>query len=93
MDVVTFAFRLYYFEAAFLCYFFADLLQPLFDGTFLAKTKMAKSLNDAATTLFKTMLKHKASARQHWYVEVNEANTTRTYSSCRVIPASAPKGV
>ena len=59
----------------------------------LAKTKMAKSVNDAATTMFKTMLKYKASARQRWYVEVNEANTTRTCSSCRVIPASAPKGV
>lgn len=59
----------------------------------LAKTRMAKSINDAATTMFKAMLKYKASARQRWYVEVDETNTTRTCSSCGVIPASAPKGV
>ena len=57
----------------------------------LAKTKMAKSINDAATTMFKTTLKYKASGR--WYVEVDETNTTRTCSCCRAIPASAPKGV
>jgi IS605 OrfB family transposase len=59
----------------------------------LAKTKMAKSVNDAATTMFKTMLKYKASAHQRWYVEVNEANTTRTCSVCLAIPDSAPKGM
>lgn len=59
----------------------------------LAKTKMAKSVNDAATTMFKTMLKYKASARQHVYVEVNEANTTRTCSACNTIPDSSPKGL
>lgn len=59
----------------------------------LVKTKMAKSVNDAGLSMFKTMLKYKASARQCWYVEVNEANTTRTCSSCGVIPDSSPKGV
>jgi IS605 OrfB family transposase len=59
----------------------------------LAKTKMAKSINDAGTTMFKTMLKYKARARQRWYVEVDETNTTRTCSGCRAIPASAPKGL
>lgn len=59
----------------------------------LAKTKMAKSIHDAATTMFRTMLKYKASARQRWYVEVDEANTTRTCSGCLAIPASAPRGV
>jgi IS605 OrfB family transposase len=59
----------------------------------LAKTRMAKSINDAATTMFKTMLKYKASARGRWYVEVDEANTTRTCSFCGVIPESSPKGV
>jgi IS605 OrfB family transposase len=59
----------------------------------LAKTKLAKSINDAGTTMFKTMLKYKASARQRWYVEVDETNTTRTCSGCRAIPASAPKGL
>ena len=41
----------------------------------------------------KTMLKYKASARERWYVEVDETNTTRTCSGCLSIPASAPKGV
>jgi IS605 OrfB family transposase len=59
----------------------------------LAKTKMAKSIHDAAIAMFRTMLKYKASARQRWYVEVDEANTTRTCSGCHAIPASAPKGV
>jgi len=31
---LTFAFHLHYFEVALFGYFFADLLQPLFDGTF-----------------------------------------------------------
>ena len=59
----------------------------------LMKTKMAKSFSDAATSMFKTMLKYKASARGHRFVEVNETNTTRTCSACGVIPDSAPKGV
>lgn len=59
----------------------------------LTQTKMAKSVNDAGTTMFKTMLKYKASAHQRWYVEVNETNTTRTCSSCGEIPDSSPKGV
>lgn len=59
----------------------------------LGKTKLAKSMSDAATTIFKTMLKYKTNARQRWYVEVDETNTTRTCSGCRIIPASAPKGV
>lgn len=59
----------------------------------LAKTRMGKSINDAGTSMFRTMLKYKASARQHWYVEVNEANTTRTCSACGVIPDSSPRGL
>ncbi len=60
----------------------------------LAKTKMAKSVNDAATTAFKTMLKYKASAQQHRiFVEVPENFSTQICSSCEEIPDSAPKGV
>jgi len=60
----------------------------------LAKTKMAKSVNDAATTAFKTMLKYKASAQQHRiYVEVSENFSTQICSDCGEIPVSAPKGV
>ena len=64
-----------------------------FQAKKLAKTRMAKSINDAATTMFKTMLKYKASAQGHVMVEVNEASTTRTCSGCGEIPDSAPKGV
>lgn len=59
----------------------------------LCKSKMAMSMHDAATSMFRSMLSYKASARQHWYVEVDETNTTRTCSSCGEIPASAPKGL
>ena len=60
----------------------------------LTKTKMAKSINDAATTAFKSMLKYKASAQQRRiYVEVPENFSTQICSSCGEIPASAPKGV
>ena len=60
----------------------------------LAKTKMAKSVNDAATTAFKTMLKYKARAQQHRvFVEVPENFSTQICSSCEEIPDSAPKGV
>lgn len=60
----------------------------------LARTKMGKSIHDAATTAFKTMLKYKARAQQHRrYVEVSENFSTQICSSCEKIPASAPKGV
>lgn len=60
----------------------------------LAKTKMAKSINDAATTMFKTMLKYKASAqRHHVYKEVSESFSTQICSTCEKVPSSAPKGV
>jgi len=59
----------------------------------MIKTKMAKSTYDAGTSMFKTMLKYKASALQRVYVEVAETNTTRTCSSCGVIPDSSPKGL
>ena len=59
----------------------------------LAKTRMAKSINDAGTSIFRTMLKYKASARGHRYIEVSEYLSTQICSSCGKVPASAPKGV
>ena len=60
----------------------------------LAKTKMAKSIHDAATSIFKSMLNYKASAHQHHvYVEVSENFSTQTCSSCGSIPDSSPKGL
>ena len=64
-----------------------------FDAKKLAKTRMAKSIHDAGTSMFKTMLKYKASAREHTYIEVSEYLSTQICSSCETIPASAPKGV
>ena len=59
----------------------------------LVKTKMAKSINEAGTIMFKTMLKYKASVHQCRYVEVSENFSTQICSSCGVNPASSPKGV
>lgn len=57
----------------------------------LMKTKMAKSITDASPSMFKTMLEYKASARQCVYVEVDEAYTTQTCSTCQA--RSGPKGL
>ena len=62
-------------------------------GKKLAKTKMAKSALDAGWSDFRTMLKYKAVRRHGVFVVVNEHNTSRTCSSCEVIPTSAPRGV
>ena len=59
----------------------------------LAKTRMAKSIHDAGTSMFRNMLKYKASARGHMYIEVSEYLSTQICSSCEKIPTSAPKGV
>ena len=57
----------------------------------LAKTKMAKSVNDAGMSMFKTMLKYKASAQQHCiFVEVPENFSTQICSNCLAV--SGPKG-
>ena len=62
-------------------------------GKGLVRTRMAKSVLDAGWSTFRTMLEYKAIRRHGVYVVVNERNTTRTCSSCRSIPESAPKGV
>lgn len=59
----------------------------------MMRTWFAKSFGDVGLGMFRAMLKYKASALGHKYVEVNETNTTRTCSSCRIIPVSAPLGV
>jgi len=58
----------------------------------LAKTKMAKSVLDAGWYQLKTQLKYKAIRQSAVFIEVNEAYSTQTCSSCRVIPDSSPKG-
>ncbi|WP_429579713.1 RNA-guided endonuclease InsQ/TnpB family protein [Paraburkholderia youngii] len=58
----------------------------------LAKTSMAKSVHDAAWTMFRTARKYKAMGQCVVYEEVNEAFSTQTCSCCGVTPPSSPKG-
>jgi transposase len=53
---------------------------------------MAKSVHDAAWTMFRTQLKYKAIRHCVVFEEVNEAFSTQTCSCCGSIPASSPKG-
>jgi putative transposase len=59
----------------------------------LAKTSMAKSVNDAAWTQFRTQLKYKAIRQCVVFEEVNEAFSSQTCSSCGTLPDSRPKGI
>ena len=56
----------------------------------LAKTNLAKSVNDAGWALFKTLLSYKAIARKVVYREVSERLSTQTCSGCGAI--GGPKG-
>ena len=56
----------------------------------LAKTNMAKSVNDAGWSTFKNLLSYKAIARKVAYCEVSERLTTQACSGCGAI--SGPKG-
>lgn len=56
----------------------------------LAKTRMAKSVLDAGWANFKDMIAYKSIRNGVTYLEVNEAYTTQTCSSCGVI--GGPKG-
>jgi IS605 OrfB family transposase len=59
----------------------------------LAKTSMAKSMHDAAWTMFRTQLKYKAIRHCVVFEEVNEAFSTQTCSSCGALPDSRPRGI
>lgn len=59
----------------------------------LAKTKMAKSVNDAGWSSFRNMLAYKAIKHGAWYEEVNEAFSTQVCSACGCLPESRPKGI
>ncbi|MBR8182133.1 transposase [Burkholderia ambifaria] len=58
----------------------------------LGQTRMAKSVYDAAWTMFRTQLKYKAIRHCVVFEEVNESFSTQTCSCCGIIPASSPKG-
>lgn len=57
----------------------------------LSQTKMAKSVQDAGWSNFRTMLSYKAIRHGGRAVEVSEAHTSRTCSSCGSL--SGPSGV
>ncbi len=59
----------------------------------LAKTSMAKSVNDASWTTFRYLLRYKAIAHGAKFEELSERFTTQTCSSCGELPDSRPKGI
>jgi len=59
----------------------------------LAKTSMAKSVYDAGWSGLKSMIRYKAIMHGGTYLEVNEAYSTQTCSSCGSLPASRPRGI
>lgn len=59
----------------------------------LAKTKLAKSVNDAAWSSFRNMLRFKAIAHGAWFEEVDERYSSQACSSCGAMPPERPKGI
>jgi putative transposase len=59
----------------------------------LAKTKMAKSVNDVAWSDFRLMLRYKSIAKGAWFEEVSERFTTQTCSACGAMPPGRPQGI
>lgn len=59
----------------------------------LVKTNMAKSVLDAGWYQLKQQLDYKSRGMQVAYLEVNEAYSTQTCSSCGTLPDSRPKGI
>lgn len=59
----------------------------------LAKTRMAKSVNDAAWSSFRNMLRYKAIAHGAWFEEVDEKYSSQVCSQCGDMPPERPKGI
>jgi len=59
----------------------------------LAQTRVGKSVNDAAWSSFRNMLRYKAITHGATVEEVNEAFSSQTCSSCSSLPDSRPKGI
>lgn len=59
----------------------------------LMKTRFAKSVSDAGWSMFRNMLRYKASRHGATYMDIDERFTTQVCSSCGVIPSSSPKGM
>lgn len=59
----------------------------------LARTRMAKSVLDAGWSTLRTQLSYKAMRHGGRYIEVNEAYTSQTCSTCGTLPEGRPKGI
>ena len=59
----------------------------------LARTPMAKSVRDAGWSMFRNMLRYKASRHGAQYLEVDERFTTQTCSHCGSRPDGRPEGI
>lgn len=59
----------------------------------LARTRLAKSVQDAGWHRFKQMLSYKAIRHGGRMLEVSEAYTTQVCSSCGELPHERPKGI
>jgi len=59
----------------------------------LAKTNMAKSIYDAAWSMFRNMLNYKSSRNSAYYKEIDERFSTQICSSCNKITEGSPKGI
>jgi IS605 OrfB family transposase len=57
----------------------------------LKKTRMAKSVSDAGWSMFRNMLRYKASRHGATFIEADERFTSQTCSDCGVI--GGPKGI
>lgn len=59
----------------------------------LAKTRMAKSVNDAGWAGFREMLSYKSMRNGGRYLKASEVNSSQTCSTCGSLPPSRPKGI
>lgn len=59
----------------------------------MARSRFAKSSLDCGWAMLKTMLEYKSQMAGVVFIEVNEANSTQTCSSCGDLPDSRPRGI
>lgn len=59
----------------------------------LARTRFAKSVLDAGWSTLRNQLSYKAIRHGGTYIEVNEAYTSQTCSTCGSLPEGRPKGI
>lgn len=59
----------------------------------LKKTRMAKSVSDAGWSMFRNMLRYKASRHGARFIEADERFTSQACSCCGAISVSSPKGM